>query len=565
MSFRTRQQQRKGNVKGGVDTETSRGRRADNALSLRKKGREEQLQKRRAKSGVRGAGSSAAVDSTSAQSVPDNMGPPKVEQIPQLRQMVMSNDINQVLAGTRQFRKLLSIAENPPIAQVIQSGVVNRFVQLLKSNNHVLTFEAAWALTNIASGDRAQTKTVMDAGAVPCFVHLLGCPNKDVQEQSVWALGNIAGDCAAFRDFVLSTGALRRLMQLCAPPHSSISLLRNTTWAISNLCRGKPQPQFQHVRPAIACLTWLLSNCEDDEVLTDAAWALSYLTDDNTEDNVKIQAVLQSNVAPKLISLLGHHQTKIQTPVLRTVGNIVTGTDAQTQEMLDKGVLKMLIPLLVNHKRTIRKEACWTLSNITAGSKEQIERCIMASVLAPLITVLRSDDFGVQKEACWALSNITNNGKPEHISYMVRQGLLPPLCNILPCNDAKIVMVALEGIENTLKVGQKEAEARGTDNHYCDIIEECGGIDKLEKLQHHGNDDVYEKAQSIISVFFRGDEVDEECTSMVPQVSSSSNEFAFGTSSGFNNGGNSSQFNFSFGAPMPAQSVSGSGPPVFSF
>ena len=106
---------------------------------------------------------------------------------------------------------MLTCESNPPVKQVVESGVLPLLVQLLSRNDDpAIQFEASWALTNVASTD--MTHTVVECEAVPQLVSLLkNSPNADVREQSAWCLGNIAGDCPSLRDHCLAQGAMEPL------------------------------------------------------------------------------------------------------------------------------------------------------------------------------------------------------------------------------------------------------------------------------------------------------------------------------------------------------------------
>jgi hypothetical protein len=43
-------------------------------------------------------------------------------------------------------------------------------------------YEAAWALTNVASGTSEQTRVVVDAGAVPVFLEFIEPPHGESRE-----------------------------------------------------------------------------------------------------------------------------------------------------------------------------------------------------------------------------------------------------------------------------------------------------------------------------------------------------------------------------------------------
>jgi importin subunit alpha-1 len=528
--FRSNNKPTNRSFKKTIDADDARRKRADITISLRKQQREENAMKRRMKGATAENNENTAASALNSVNLNKKLTPEEVQQrlknIHELVNGVNSDNVEAQSKCTSEFRRLLSIENQPPIQRVIETGIVPRLVSFLMSTNSTLQFEAAWTLTNIASGTTQHTQCVIKNGAVPHFVKLLSSSNPDIREQAVWALGNIAGDHATYRDLVLQHGGLNPLLFILTHPESKLSMIRNATWALSNLCRGKPQPTFEAIAPAVGVLARVLSS-KDTEVLTDACWALSYISDDNGANNRKIQAVIDAGICPRIVSLLAHSSTAIQVPALRTLGNIVTGDDSQTQTILNCRPLPNLLRMLSRQKKSIRKEACWAISNFTAGTPEQIQEIISNNLIPPLVALVREAEFEIQKEAAWALSNITSGGTDAQIRTLVGQAVIPALCGLFECGDSKIVMVALEGVDNILKVGQKDVVQLGGDNPFSDYVEECGGLDGLEELQRHDNEEVYNKAVEVLQKHFDSED-DEEVAAAGPVASADNSMFSFG-------------------------------------
>jgi importin subunit alpha-1 len=408
-----------------------------------------------------------------------------------LAEQIRGDDPILQLDAVTKIRKLLTLENTPPVQQVLALNILHRVVHFLASESPELQFEAAWTLTNIASGSSPETRAVVDADAVRHLVALLRSPHNQVREQAVWALGNIAGDSPHCRDHVLSHGAMPLLLD-CFSDMTRDSLVRNAIWTLSNFCRGKPQPSFDIVRPALAVLAFMIRG-DDTELLSDACWALSYLSDGS---NDKIQAVLDAGVLPRVVQLLDHQAFTVQTPALRCVGNIVTGDDQQTQKVIDSNALAHLAKLLKSTKRSIRKEACWAISNITGGDEAQIQAVIDSGVVPTLVSMLGTAPLEIKKEACWALTNAIVGGTPAQIDHLVQCEVVRPLVDMLAVPDVKVT--ALEGLDKMLRVcgasAVEQALSAGILAAFDDslfastaialrVIEQCASVDAGSVLE----------------------------------------------------------------------------------
>ena len=423
-----------------------------------------------------------------------------ISDLPDLLTAMRSGVEDKFLFAAQGFRKVLSLEHNPPIQEVIDAGVLPYLIDWIqKFDFPQLQYESAWTITNIASGTHQNCQVIVDKGCVPLLIQLMNSNSEEVREQAVWALGNIGGDAAHCRDVILQNQGLPLLVK-CLQSSEKHSMIKNSSWAISNLCRGKPGPLYEMVKDAMPVLAEVVKSHHDTEILSDSLWALSHLSEGSEE---KIDYLISTAVVPRVIQLLNHHLYNIQLPAIRVIGNIVTGSESQTQLVINLGGVEALGTLVGSAKKSTQKEAVWSISNICAGSKDQLDRLISAEVIPRLVACAYSSDKEIKKETVWALSNAAAGGRPDQVVSFAEAGIIQALCSLFNETDVKIISVALEGLNRILKCGKENYMEGKETSDFAVIVEQCGGLSKLEHLQQHANVQIYEKARNMIETYFQ--------------------------------------------------------------
>ena len=91
----------------------------------------------------------------------------------------------------------------------------------------------------------------------------------------------------------------------------------------------------------------------------------------------------------------------------------------------------------------------------------------------------------------------------------------------------------------------------GAPNPYAGLIDEADGLDKIEELQNHNNEEIYEKAVNILETFF--DVEEGEVENLAPGMDANQGTYTFGGGHGVQgaDGFGQSGTNFTFGTtPM---------------
>merc|ERR1719362_524657 len=388
-----------------------------------------------------------------------------------------------------------------------------------------------------------QTAVLIEAGVIQSIFAVLASPNtanrSDLCDQCLCVLGNIAGDNdVSFRDALFNEDVIAHLGRLydrlptCTwDLNGRIQVLRNLTWLLGSLCRGRPAPLLERVDAVFDFFVNVLRGTEDPQMLNEALCGLCCLLEgaqNNEEGVVRAVRMLSaygfpfeqnqsaSEPHPLLVKIVQYVQRKdMLTPALRLLCILVSMPSVNvTEHVIAAGALTAFKSVLLDAQATpqLRGDAAWALSNISAGTQGQAQQLMDANGTWEAICKMleKGPVSRVKHECAWAITNVVKRGSPMILQLDSRKALLLVVGALKGESDSALQRALLDAGEALLKHGDEQAVSKGPmKNSLLALAEQAGFLEELHSLQHADKEGVYWKAVQILSTWFE-DAADRE-------------------------------------------------------
>ena len=177
------------------------------------------------------------------------------------------------------LRRIVSSSEDPPLQEIIDTGVVPLLLDLVKQTEFPqVQLESIWTLTNIAAGSNQECSSIVEHEGIPVLMEVLDSESIPLVEQAIWALGNIATDNVVYRDTILEMGMIGKLSEMIFSNQEKYeSIIEEVSWVISNLLRSRVPPEFSKIQEGLnmLCVFFSLDKIKKENNVSDCLWAIS--------------------------------------------------------------------------------------------------------------------------------------------------------------------------------------------------------------------------------------------------------------------------------------------------
>lgn len=360
-----------------------------------------------------------------------------------------------------------------------------------------LQVEAAWIVSYISGGSSEDTHALVHKGAILVLQKLLKCSFEVVIEHALYALGNICTDCQICRNIVYNSGILEPLLKL-PERFKGKSIAKKITWIVSSILRLQPETDqiCDKTTNLLSLLIRSFIETDNFDVMSDCVYGISRFSKLNWIDlfmNDEFLGKFRKFYEDLLTQKVSQHVSLIST-IHEFLNGVSLCRDAHIMELIKFGFLKNLLMVLCTNKIGFLLDALLILSNFVIGNDFQVTSVLMESGLIDRILMLTEHpDLKIRKNSLWVICNMCGTSSADNIHSLVNQGMLKLFCGKLSLEEDSIILNNI--IEALVRLGDFfKNTATEKNNPFLELMNESGISSKVEQLQYHKSENVYQKA-----------------------------------------------------------------------
>lgn len=426
------------------------------------------------------------------------------------------------LNAIHELRHILSTYEEPPCKLAVEAGAIPVLIEALQppqmdSVALETTFQASWALTNVAVGTSDVVKAIIPAAPILIAYINQGDHGWMMAEQSAWAVGNMAEEDVEYRRILIANGAVKPLIRLFTKASArnfgstksksvdtdALAAGETAAWALSILFKGQGEEvgAFLDMDGAMsAALAVLECNDFDAEhgeqmsiyqgIVQQVSWLLARVTgacaERMTEDirrQVLDAAAMRLRIMFDMISP-GEDDVSVLIPILRIVSHLASYGGNEVVEYFSEDPGNDLIDIIyqcgsADRKYGVEKQVGETLKYIARlGQRPAIFVLRAPSGISLLKKYLKEEPFHVKKEAAAVLVAIleqeeartTDPSELLNHLFVGDEHLIQAMLSLLQAADIDTVILGIHFIDKMIRFIPQGKE----------VIKHAGGLQMLE-------------------------------------------------------------------------------------
>lgn len=256
-----------------------------------------------------------------------------------------------------------------------------------------------WCLINITA---FECKALVGLGIIQELVNLNEkCKKFKICDLVYWCLANIAGDCVKFRDLVIGANGI----QVFFSGINEKLTRKNALWGISNLCKGKPAPEYRTIKKILKKIENFVNEDLDNTLsICEIIFACT--------GHEEFEYTGQPWVLP-ILSLT--ENSNLGFICLKILSNLTMKNNNLEVFLIQNNIFSKIIHFLQGENAIEQKEALLLINNLCMSGKYCIDALVKHKIFKLSLKFLSSENIELKNEAVCIVGAIKSNVQGQNI------------------------------------------------------------------------------------------------------------------------------------------------------